>query len=403
MNTNCLVVGAMVTIFPLLANLKPPPSDSPDLTVPSPSIVYGEVLVATLTTTYLSSSPSVHWTVNGVRTSATSSTTSGSTLTSQLRWPATVDLEVTATVHHYDIGRVAMATKHVTVYGVERVDGPDVAVVGGSYNLTCVVDTRQEVEDIVWTLDGEMIGVESVQEIAHTDNKIHSVLTLPYLSVADYGVYICGAEFSDGSLSSYTHHLVQSTDCAVPDIPNAVYPGGSAPTEIIGHTGTLEVVCGEDTIVMQCQLGSWDTRIVACPAISEALMIQLITGICVLVVCVVVALTALLLYKKNRRERSVSPEARPDSVMDFKMRLQSDGYISNPVLQSTTIRTTIGVGMRYNPLVCAAAPHRNEKRVCSICQLLPPPLSHVTSTSLAHPFIQNIGGERVVERARSYG
>merc|ERR1712048_666375 len=74
----------------------------------------------------------------------------------------------------------------------------------------------------------------------------------------------------------------------------------------------------------------------SCPAISEALLLQLVTGACVLVVCALVAVSALLLYKKNKRERAISPDQRPDSVMDFKLQLRRDGFISNPVLQSTT-------------------------------------------------------------------
>ena len=143
------------------------PSDTPEITVGATSLLYGDILTATVTTSYLTSVPSIHWSVNGVRTSSSTTRISGGrVVTSQLYWPVTQDLEITATLHQYDLGQVATATKHVTVYGVERVEGPGVAHIGGRYNLTCVVDASQPLDEIMWTRDGVRVEeLGQVQEI----------------------------------------------------------------------------------------------------------------------------------------------------------------------------------------------------------------------------------------------
>ena len=40
-------------------------------------------------------------------------------------------------------------------------------------------------------------------------------------------------------------------------------------SDVVAHSGELSVKCGEETIVMKCEHGSWDQALVFCPGKCE--------------------------------------------------------------------------------------------------------------------------------------
>ena len=48
----------------------------------------------------------------------------------------------------------------------------------------------------------------------------------------------------------------------MPKIENAVMDTSS---EIVSHLSELSVSCGDETVVMKCEHGSWDQTLVFCP------------------------------------------------------------------------------------------------------------------------------------------
>jgi len=163
------------------------------------------------------------------------------------------------------------------------------------------------------------------------DNKISSVLYLPEIRTKDVGIYVCSAKFSDRKESSGAFYVTKTNNCKLPKIDNALMDTSS---EIIAHSGELSVKCGQETIVMKCEHGTWDRTLVFCPASNSVLNIQLITGIAVLLVLIAVCLGVFYFYKKNRIIRSVTPLERADSVLEMKRQwrdcLDDNNVVTNP-------------------------------------------------------------------------
>ena len=100
------------------------PADTPEITLSSSArVVYGDTLTLSVAASFLTTPPSVHWAVNGVVTGSSSVTmATQNSLTSALMWPVTRDMEVTATVHQYDLGVVTTATKTIIPSGECRLE-----------------------------------------------------------------------------------------------------------------------------------------------------------------------------------------------------------------------------------------------------------------------------------------
>eukprot|EP00116_Pleurobrachia_bachei_P001595 sb/3461857/ len=283
-------------------------TDTPEITLSSSSrVLYGDTLTLSIAASFLTSPPSVHWAVNGVVTGSSSVTmATQNSLTSSLMWPVTRDMEVTATVHQYDLGVVTTATKTIIPYGVEMVSGPSTAHVGGSYNMTCVIRSDESVT-VSWTKDGDQMTDDVVY---HSGDRMYSVLPVVNMMTEDYGLYVCSAQFDDGATSAASHNLVQSQDCRVPEIENAVFPENQG--AVVEHMGSLSIGCGEETVVIHCQYGSWNKHVFSCPVVSDNLMIQLVSGLVVVMVALIALGTAYICYRKNRAARSISPEPRTE-------------------------------------------------------------------------------------------
>jgi len=236
---------------------------------------------------------------------------------------------VEATVHFADVGGYSVRRAVVLAYGVEGITGPEKVHLGDSYNLTCSIATIDEDTTITWYREKNQLLPHST---VHYDNKISSVLHLNDVSDSDIGIYMCDAEFSDGKRSSGAFYLTQTRNCKLPMIDNAIM---DTSTEVIPHLSELSVKCGDETIVLTCEHGSWDQALVFCPAAqSSTLTIQLVTGIAVLLVLLGVGVGAYYFYKKHNRSRAVTPLQRPDSVEQFKRAWRDyaddSAVISNP-------------------------------------------------------------------------
>ena len=52
-------------------------------------------------------------------------------------------------------------------------------------------------------------------------------------------------------------------DCKAPKIDNAIM---DTSTDVFSHLSELSVICGDETIVLKCEHGSWDQTLAFCPA-----------------------------------------------------------------------------------------------------------------------------------------
>eukprot|EP00116_Pleurobrachia_bachei_P017877 sb/3478139/ len=98
---------------------------------------------------------------------------------------------------------------------------------------------------------------------------MYSVLPVVNMMTEDYGLYVCSAQFDDGATSAASHNLVQSRE--------------------------LQSPIGQDWAV-----------------VSGTLMIQLVSGLVVVMVALIALGTAYICYRKNRAARSISPEPRTE-------------------------------------------------------------------------------------------
>jgi len=231
--------------------------------------------------------------------------------------------------------------------GVEGITGPEKVHLGDSYNLTCSVATIDEDTVITWYKEDSQLLPHST---LYYDNKISSVLYLPEVSESDTGVYVCSAEFSDGKRSSGAFYVTQTSDCKLPKIENAVMDTSS---EIVSHLSELSVSCGDETVVMKCEHGSWDQTLVFCPAATSAsLTMQLVTGIVVLIVLLAVGLGAVYFYKQHHRTRAVTPMQRPDSVEELKRQwrdyVDDSAVINNPSAEENIEDVNTNIATQYH-------------------------------------------------------
>jgi len=297
--------------------------DEPTLEVDSSRyVLIGEEAHFTLTANYISNVPAVHWKVNSLRTIQFSGSYTSSEYTSTLQWPVTHDIEVEATVHYADVGGYSIRRAVVLAYGVEGVTGPEKVHLGEGYNLTCSVATIDENTEITWyRADSPLLPHSTL----YYDNKISSVLYLPEVEASDIGIYTCTAAFSDGKQSSGAFYVTQTSDCKLPSIENAVMDSSS---DIISHLGELKVNCGDETIVIKCEHGSWDQTLVFCPASQTSWNV---IGIVVVAVLLVVGVGAFFFYKKHTT-RAVSPslpESGADSVEMYKRQWRDHPEVIN--------------------------------------------------------------------------
>ena len=72
-----------------------------------------------------------------------------------------------------------------------------------------------------------------------------------------------GFYYSNDNKTIGCHTQIPSLgDCKLPNVENAVM---DTSLDIISHSGELIVECGEKTIVLKCEHGSWDQTLVFCP------------------------------------------------------------------------------------------------------------------------------------------
>ncbi|KAL5252519.1 hypothetical protein ACHWQZ_G015335 [Mnemiopsis leidyi] len=322
--------------------------DEPTLEVDSSYVLIGEEAVLTITADYISNVPAVHWRVNNMATVQYSASYTASQYRSTLQWPVTQDIEVEATVHDTDVGGYSMKRAVVLAYGVERITGPEQVHLGESYNLTCTVATIDEETEVTWYREDTQLLPHSTM---YFDNEISSVLYLPEVTTSDIGVYVCKAMFSDKKESSGAFYVTQTNDCKLPNVENALMDTSS---DVVAHSGELSVKCGEETIVMKCEHGSWDQALVFCPVASSSLLnVQLITGIVVLLVLIAVCVSAAYFYKKTHVVRAVTPLSRPDSVLEMKRQwrdcLDDTHVIPNPSAEvNDTVVEDVNLATQYH-------------------------------------------------------